>query len=211
MLNDHNPVPIPTDDLAGPLQHLPIPRGVFHPKKRQTTQREIHPHPLQRNPFSSPYSTPILLPFRSRMAHQRTRSLLRTATIPQPPALAVKNKAISMKIATLKSDYQDLAPLVHGLDSRSATIIWSPQLGLDNNNNNLMPDATSHRSNPQVWDPRRVEGGSVTTFYLLLITMQLLHGNHAYSSFSTATAPCAALYDYHMYPSPFPHSYHDPF
>ena len=39
-----------------------------------------------------------------------------TVTIPQPPALAVDNKDISMKTATLKSDYQDLATLANGLD-----------------------------------------------------------------------------------------------
>ena len=111
MLYDHDPAPIPTNDLASRLQHLPIPRGVFHPKRHQTTRQWIHPHLLRRNPSSIPYSTLILLPPWNRVAHQRTRSSSRTATIPQPPALAVDNRDISMKTVTLKSDYQDLAPL----------------------------------------------------------------------------------------------------
>ena len=42
-------------------------------------------------------------------------------------------------------------------------------------------------------------------------TMQLLHYKHAYSSFSAVAAPRAAPYGNHMYPSSFPHLYHDPF
>ena len=52
-----------------------------------------------------------------------------TVTIPQPPALAVDNKDISMKTATLKSDYQDLAMLANGLDDDLRPLLDHSSLG----------------------------------------------------------------------------------
>ena len=43
------------------------------------------------------------------------------------------------------------------------------------------------------------------------LTMQPPHYKHAYSSLSAVAAPRAAPYGNHMYPSSFPHLYHDPF
>ena len=52
-----------------------------------------------------------------------------------------------------------------------------------------MPDAASHCSNLRIWDPQRVEGGSVTTFHFSspacsqTTPMQFPHAKHALSSF----------------------------
>ena len=60
-------------------------------------------------------------------------------------------------------------------------------------------------TNPRVWDPWRVEGGSVTTFHLSFLAPNMLSPH-----FSAATAQSVAPYVHHIFPSPSPRLYHEP-
>ena len=60
-------------------------------------------------------------------------------------------------------------------------------------------------TNPRVWDPWRVEGGSVTTFHLSFLAPNMLSPH-----FSAATAQSVAPYVHHIFPSLSPRLYHEP-